>query len=409
MKAIGVISVKGGTGKTLISVNLAHFLKQITKKSVGIIDADIDSSNFAEFVKVNNHIDIDDATKQFNLFDWDGIKVWSMSLLAEKWRPVSMTADKYVQILNDAVNYSNWGNTDYMVVDLPSGAMDSFRGAVYIFAEQLVGNVIVVQPAFEDNIRRVLNLHKVNEIPVIGVVENMAYFVCPYHKQPKVFNIFGKSKVEEIVKEYGYTYLGKIPIVADLHEKIEKNNNPILDEYAEPFEKAVDIIVNTPEEKIGIVKKLTAPIKSFGKKTIDKIIAFAVKTMYSEISLPNIPYDERAVLDLVIVNDTREKVITRWHLMIKEGKLRIVKNPKKVDFEIETTFKTLARIFLGKKRARDGNIIPYDIVDSWFNLDLEIYGTSATPRAIRLIRKIFGNKALSKVMTEKFGFLERYI
>jgi len=280
---------------------------------------------------------------------------------------------------------------------------------VYIFAEQLIGNVIVVQPAFEDNIRRVLNLHKVNEIPVIGVIENMAYFVCPYHKTPKVFNIFGKSNVEQIVKEYEYNYLGKLPLVGDLHERIEKNNNPILEEYAEPFEKAVDIIVNTPEEKIGIVKKVAAPIKSLGKRTIDKVIAFAIKTMYSEISLPDIPYDEKAVLDLVIVDDTRRNVITRWHLMIKNRKLRIVKNPKKVDFEIETTFKTLARIFLGKKRTRDGSIMKYDAYDAWLNLDVEIYGASSTPRAIRLIRKVLFNKEVNKKVAEKFKFLEKYI
>jgi len=409
LKVVGVISIKGGTGKTLCSINLAYFLKKITGKNVGIIDADIDSSNFAEFVKVNEHIDVDDTTKQFNLLNWNGIKVWSMSLLAEKWRPITMTADKYVQMLSDAINYSNWGNIDYMVVDLPSGAMDSFRGVVYIFAEQLVGNVIVVQPAFEDNIRRVFNLHRINEIPVIGVIENMAYFVCPYHKKPKVFNIFGKSNVENIAKEYNYTYLGKLPLLGDLHERIDKNGNPILEEYSEPFEKAVDIITKIPEEKIGIIKKVKKKIKVLGKKTIDKVIAYAIKTMYSEIQLPDLPYDERAVLDLVIVDDTRSSVITRWHLMVKDKKLRVVKNPKKVDFEVETTFRTLARIFLGKKKTRDGKIIPYDAYDAWLNLDLEIYGASSVPRAVRLIRKVLFNKDISQKVATKFKFLEKYI
>jgi len=367
------------------------------------------SSNFAEFVKVENGIEIDDVTKHFNLVTWNGIKVWSVSLLTEKWRPISMTADKYVQMLSDAVNYSNWGNLDYMVIDLPSGAMDSFRGAVFLFAEDLVGNVIVVQPAFEDNIRRVLNLHRVNEIPVIGVIENMAYFVCPYHKTPKVFHLFGESKVEDIVKEYGYTYLGKLPLIGDLHERINKRGHPILDDYAEPFIKACEIIESIPQEKVGIIAKIKEKAKAVTKNLVDKVITYALTVMYKEIPLPDIPYDENVVLDLVIVDDTRTKVISRWHLMIKDKKLRVVKKPKHVDFEIETTFKTLARIFMGKKKTKDGKIMEYSIWDAWFNMDLEVYGSSAAPRAVRIIKKVLFSEQLTKKVSEKFKFLEKYI
>jgi len=367
------------------------------------------SSNFAEFVRTDQKIEVDEETKRFKLFNWDGIKVWSMSLVTEKWRPITMTADKYVQILTDAVNYSDWGNVDYMVVDLPSGAMDSFRGAVFLFAENLVGNVVVVQPAFEDNIRRVLNLHKVNEIPVIGVIENMAYFVCPYHKKPKIFNIFGSNNVEEIVKEYGYTYLGKLPLIPDLQERVRKNGHPILDDYSEPFEKAVDIIESIPQEKVGILTKFKRKLGEIKKNMVDKVIAYALRTLYTEIELPDLRYDENMVLDLVILNDPRTKVISRWHLIMKDKKIRVVKNPKRVDFEVHTTFRTLARIFLRKKRTKEGMIVPYDAYDAWLNLDVEIYGPSSTPRAIRIIKNVLFNEYVSKAVAEKFKFLERYI
>jgi len=406
MKVVGVCSVKGGTGKTLMAINLAHFLSKRGK--TGLIDCDIDSSNFAEFVRIDRQVEVDEETKLFRPVDWDGVKVWSTSLAMERWRPISMTGDKYAQILNDVVHFSEWGDLDYMVLDLPAGAMDTWRAAIYIFAEEFVGDVVVIQPAFEDNARRVLRLHEVNEVPVIGLIENMSYFVCPHHKKPKVYKIFGEGIGEKLASEYGVEFLGSIPLIGDLQQRIE-NGNPILEEYSEVFEKACDIIEKIPPEKVGIIRRVGEKLKGVTKQFVDRILASLVTTAYREVELPPGVYDESSTVDLVILDDTRTKVITRWHLGLRENKLRFIKNPKKVDYEIHTTFRTLARVLMGKKKTRFGTVIPYDVYDAYNNMDIEVYGTGATPRALRLMRKVLFNPEVLEVVRKKHPILEKFI
>ena len=96
MKTIGVVSIKGGVGKTLVAINLANALKQYG--TVGLIDADIDNSNFATFTKANIRVEVDEK-KQLKPANWDGIKVFSMSLLVGN-RAVSMTEDRYLSLIH---------------------------------------------------------------------------------------------------------------------------------------------------------------------------------------------------------------------------------------------------------------------------------------------------------------------
>jgi len=408
VKVVGVCSVKGGTGKTLCSINLAYYLQKISNKPVGLIDSDIDSSNFGEFVSNAPPVEVTED-KKFKLSEWNGIKVWSMSLLTEKWRPISLTGDRYAAILNDVVHYSNWDDVEYLVVDLPAGAMDTFRGMVYIFAEELVGDVIVIQPAFEDNARRAIKLHEVNDIPIVGLIENMSYFICPYHKQPKEFHIFGDSIGEKLAEEFGIDFFGKIPLLPDLQERIKKGN-PVLEDYGEVFERAAKKVIETPMEKVGIVKKLKRKLVKVTRDTVIKILAYMFRKINEEMEIPHYErYQEGRTLKLYILNDTRTKALANWTLRLKGDKLVFVKNPKKVDFRVDTTFRTLARILLGKRKTRDGRVIPYDVLDAWLNQDLEIYGQWATQRAFDLVKNVFFDENVRRAVSEKFKFLEKYI
>ena len=403
MKTVAVISVKGGTGKTLTAINLAHHLQKITNSNVGLIDSDIDSSMFAEFVKTDGSIDLTED-KKFKLYNWGGVKVWSMSLLTDKDRPISMTGDRYAQILNDVVNFSDWGKLDYMVVDLPAGSTDSFRAMVYVFAESLVGNVIIIQPAFEDNAKRVIKLHKVNEVPILGLVENMAYLKIG----KRTYYPFGKPVGEGLSEEYKIKYYGAIPLIIDLPERIKKGK-PILDEYESVFKAISDDIIKTPLEKVGIIKKIKGKIVEVSQNMVAKIVAQLVITANKEMEIAPGKFEEGHILDLVILDNKRQKVLLRWHLKLSEGKLVLVKSPRKIEFEVDTDFKTLARVVVGKKKTRWGEVIKYDAWDAWLNNDIEIYGATATQRAVNVIKNILLNPKVTGIVGNKFKILEKYI
>jgi len=163
-KTCCIASVKGGVGKTLVSINIAHKLAEMGHK-VGLIDADLDNSNFAVFTRASGEIGIEPGQK-FRPYVWDGVQVFSMSLIAGREKGVSMTGDRYIQILDDVIEQSKW-DVDYFVVDLPAGSSDVFRVCMELFGDWLVGNVIVTQPVLADATRRTLNLHRYLEIPVL--------------------------------------------------------------------------------------------------------------------------------------------------------------------------------------------------------------------------------------------------
>jgi len=406
-RVIGVCSVKGGVGKTLIAVNLAHHFGKVGK--TGLLDADIDSSNEAEFLGNIGKVDVT-RDKQFILPTWNGIKVWSMSLLVEKWRPISMTGDNYAKILNDVVHFSDWGNLDYLIVDLPAGAADSLRGSITIFAERLAGNVIVIQPAFPDNARRVLNLHVVNDIPIIGLIENMSFLRCDCGEE---YHIFGESIGENLAKEFNTTFLGKIPLIPVLHKKLLKQE-PII-EPVEPFKKTVEIVLNLPEEKIGIIGKIKEKAVEASRNLVEDVVATVIGKIYQgEINIPELNrFIHGLTLDFRILDGKREKNLIRWFLAVRDGKLIRILNPKKVDFICETTFRTLARVFIGRKKLKNGKTIPFDAYDAWFNEEIEIVdltGVGSTNRAVDLIKTIFLNREVMDIIRQKFGStLEKFI
>jgi len=409
-KVCCISAVKGGVGKTFISINIAHKLKEMGNK-VGLIDCDWDNPNFAQFTGVEGEIKISKDLR-FEPYDWNGVQVFSMSLIAGRERSVSMTGDRYWQMMDDVARRSMW-DCDYFVVDLPSGSGDVFKAAINVFAENLVGDIIIIQPSMIDAARRVLNLHKYFEIPVLGLIENMSYFVCPYHKSPKVFHIFGESIIEELGKEYNVDVLGKIPFIPDLPEKI-KSGNPILEgEYAQPIENACKKIVETPVQKPGFLERFKTRVLEAIKTELEKVMAFLIVAINKEIDITGIKTatgltEERPFL-LRITDESKTKEITSLALRVKGNKLVVLKNPGKLDFEIITDFRTIARMIMGKKKVGD-QYVDFDPMSAWLNGDVVTAGYGYAPRAVHVLREIFGNEQFMKQVRERYGpLLERWL
>ena len=208
-KVIGVVSGKGGVGKSLVTSMLAV---AINKKgySTAILDADVTGPSIPKAFALKGKAE----SSELGLFPMkskSGIKIMSINLLLEKdtdpvlWRgPLIGGAVK--QFWTDVI----WGDVDYMFIDMPPGTGDV---ALTVFQSIPVDGIIVVtspQELVSMIVSKALKMAEMMNIPIIGLVENMSYFKCP--DTGKEYKIFGESHIEETAAAHNLKILGKLPI-----------------------------------------------------------------------------------------------------------------------------------------------------------------------------------------------------
>ena len=205
---IAVASAKGGVGKSSVAVNLALALKDSGLR-VGLMDADVYGPSVPTMLQVGGQPEVTDD-KKIKPFRAHGLQVMSMGLLMPPdqpviWRgPLVMSAVK--QFLQDVL----WEDLDYLVIDMPPGTGDAQLTLVQTVP--LSGVVMVTTPqevALADVRRGIVMFAKI-EVPVLGIVENMSYFVCPETGQH--YDIFGQGGGARVAAQYGLPLLGEIPI-----------------------------------------------------------------------------------------------------------------------------------------------------------------------------------------------------
>ena len=210
---IGVVSGKGGVGKSLVSGLIACDAARRGLK-VGILDADITGPTIPHMFGFN-HVGI---TAQNNLLvparTKEGIEVMSINLLLRNpddpviWRgPVIGGCVK--QFWNEVV----WGDLDVLVVDMPPGTGDV---ALTVFQSIPVDGVVIVaspQDLVATIVGKAVNMAKSMDVPVLGLVENMSYFECP--DCGKRHYIFGDSHIDEVAEKYGVDVLARLPMNPD--------------------------------------------------------------------------------------------------------------------------------------------------------------------------------------------------
>jgi ATP-binding protein involved in chromosome partitioning len=214
-KVILVASGKGGVGKSTVAVNLASALKKLGY-NVGYLDADMyGPSGPTMFGAKDKKVMARQSPEGDKIIapEAHGVKVMSIGfLLPSEDTPVIWRGPVLFKALTQFLFDIDWGEEglDYLVIDLPPGT-----GDVQITIGQTAevdGAIIVTTPqdvALID-VKKGIQMFKEVQIPIIGVVENMSYFVCP--DSGKAYEIFGKSKTGELLKNYGVELLGKIPI-----------------------------------------------------------------------------------------------------------------------------------------------------------------------------------------------------
>lgn len=204
---VAVGSGKGGVGKSTVAASLALALKQAGSK-VGLMDADVYGPSIPHLLGVDERPQV--SENRVHPVERDGLKIMSMGLVvppdqAVVWRG-PMLHGAITQFLRD----TEWGDLDYLVIDMPPGT-----GDVALTLSQLLplsGAVVVCTPqevALLDAIKAIAMFRKV-DIPVLGMVENMSYFLCP--DNGKRYDIFGSGGAREKAIELEVPFLGEVPI-----------------------------------------------------------------------------------------------------------------------------------------------------------------------------------------------------
>ena len=204
---VAVGSGKGGVGKTTVAVNLALALHK-TGATVGILDADIYGPNIPTMMGVNHSME--PTGQGIPYAESYGLKVMSMGFFLPEGQAVVWRGPMIHGAIQQMLRDVEWGEMDYLVVDLPPGTGDAVLSLAQLVP--LTGAVIVVTPsevALEDGAKAISMFKKLN-VPVLGVIENMSYFLCP-HCGERV-DIFGRDGGQRIAQKYGLDFLGDIPI-----------------------------------------------------------------------------------------------------------------------------------------------------------------------------------------------------
>ena len=229
-KVIGIVSGKGGVGKTMVSSLLAVSMQR-RGKNVGIMDADITGPSVPKAFGLHEKAD----ACEFGIIPSKskmGIDVMSINLLLENesdpvvWRgPVIAGVVK--QFWTDVI----WKDIDYLFVDMPPGTGDV---PLTVFQSVPVDGIVIVtspQELVSMIVSKAVRMAEMMNIPVLGLVENMSYALCP--DCGKKINVFGQSHVDEAAKELGIPVFGKLPVDPAYAEKADEGkffeiDNPYL-------------------------------------------------------------------------------------------------------------------------------------------------------------------------------------
>jgi len=253
---VAVASGKGGVGKSTISTNLAVALAQLGA-SVGLLDADITGPNIPMMIGAEGQ-PVASPDGKITPLVANGVKVISIQFFLPEGQPVVWRGPLVGGAIQQFLRDVEWGDLDYLVVDLPPGTSD----AQLTLAQSvpLTGAVLVTTPqqvALSDVAKALAMFNRVN-VPILGLVENMSGFVCSHCGE--VTEIFGKGGGERYAAENGIDFLGGVPLDVTVRQGADVGVPAVAQTQPGPAAAALSQIAKAVAGKISIRAAATQPV-----------------------------------------------------------------------------------------------------------------------------------------------------
>jgi ATP-binding protein involved in chromosome partitioning len=263
---IAVASGKGGVGKSTITANLAVSLSKLGYK-VGILDADIYGPSIPimfDVVKERPLSTTIDGRSKMKPVENYGIKVLSIGFFTTPEQAVIWRGPMASKALNQLIFDAAWGDLDYMLIDLPPGTGDIHLSIMQ--SMPITGAVVVSTPqpvALADARRGVAMFQQENiQVPVLGVIENMAYFT-PQELPDNKYYIFGKEGAKNLSEDLNISFLGEIPLVQSIREAGD-SGRPVALQEETPLAKAFEKITKE------VIKELNSKMKFYLQRKLSR-------------------------------------------------------------------------------------------------------------------------------------------
>lgn len=239
-KVIGIVSGKGGVGKSLVTSMLAVKMRNKGYKTA-ILDADITGPSIPKAFGVHEMVRVTADELMVPCESQTGIQMLSANLILEnETDPVIWRGPIVAGVIKQFWKEALWKDIDYMFVDMPPGTGDV---PLTVFQSIPLDGIIIVtspQDLVSMIVAKAVNMAKKMNVPIIGLVENMSYLVCP--DCGKKISVFGESRIEEVAREYQIPVLAQLPIDPKIADSVDQGvveyvESPWLDHAADVIEK----------------------------------------------------------------------------------------------------------------------------------------------------------------------------
>jgi ATP-binding protein involved in chromosome partitioning len=251
---VAVGSGKGGVGKTTLAVNLALALAKLGHK-VGLLDADVYGPNVPLMLGTNAQPKVL-GDQRIEPIEIHGLKVISVGFLNPGDKPLIWRGPMLHSIIRQFLNSVEWGLLDYLIIDLPPGTGDVSLSLIQTVP--LTGAIVVSTPSdvsLQDG-RKAIEMFRQMKVDLVGMVENMSYFVCP-HCQHEI-DIFSRGGAEKTANQFGLAFLGSIQLDPDIRKAGDSGRPSVLEGENSPHAKSLFDFARKVVARVDEIKATTA-------------------------------------------------------------------------------------------------------------------------------------------------------